>query len=131
MKSIGIQNLTEYTINNYNQGIKYLKMGLQKKKTSSTNLNETSSRSHTIFSVQLYQKISSSSSSSSENDNEESVYRISKMNLVDLAGSENISRSGSIVKEAGGINQSLLALGRVINSLNEKNYCISLIENRN
>ncbi|KAF6066730.1 Kinesin motor domain family protein [Candida albicans] len=100
--------------------IKYLKMGLQKKKTSSTNLNETSSRSHTIFSVQLYQKISSSSSSSSENDNEESVYRISKMNLVDLAGSENISRSGSIVKEAGGINQSLLTLGRVINSLNEK-----------
>lgn len=118
VKSIGIQNLTEYTINNYNQGIKYLKMGLQKKKTSSTNLNETSSRSHTIFSVQLYQKISSSSSS--ENDNEESVYRISKMNLVDLAGSENISRSGSIVKEAGGINQSLLTLGRVINSLNEK-----------
>ena len=53
------------------------------------------------------------------------------MNLVDLAGSENISRSGSIVKEAGGINQSLLTLGRVINSLNEKNYCISLIENRN
>ena len=42
------------------------------------------------------------------------------MNLVDLAGSENISRSGSIVKEAGGINQSLLTLGRVINSLNEK-----------
>lgn len=118
VKSIGIQNLTEYTINNYNQGIKYLKMGLQKKKTSSTNLNETSSRSHTIFSVQLYQKITSLTPSG--NDNEESVYRISKMNLVDLAGSENISRSGSIVKEAGGINQSLLTLGRVINSLNEK-----------
>ena len=110
-KSIGIQNLTEFCISDYNQGIKYLKMGLQKKKTSSTNLNDSSSRSHTIFSVQLFQKIPS------DND---SLYRISKMNLVDLAGSENISRSGSIVKEAGGINQSLLTLGRVINSLNEK-----------
>lgn len=110
-KSIGIQNLTEFCISDYNQGIKYLKMGLQKKKTSSTNLNDSSSRSHTIFSVQLFQKIPS---------DDDSLYRISKMNLVDLAGSENISRSGSIVKEAGGINQSLLTLGRVINSLNEK-----------
>ncbi|RCK62636.1 Kinesin-like protein CIN8 [Candida viswanathii] len=110
-KSINIQNLTEYCIGDYNQGIKYLKMGLQKKKTSSTNLNDSSSRSHTIFSVQLFQKISS---------DDDSLYRISKMNLVDLAGSENISRSGSVVKEAGGINQSLLTLGRVINSLNEK-----------
>lgn len=111
-KSIAIQNLTEYCASDYNQGIKYLKMGLQKKKTSSTNLNDSSSRSHTIFSLQLFKKIPS--------DGDGSMYRVSKMNLVDLAGSENISRSGSVVKEAGGINQSLLTLGRVINSLNEK-----------
>ncbi|EMG48831.1 hypothetical protein G210_0537 [Candida maltosa Xu316] len=109
-KAISVHNLTEYCINDYQQGIKYLKMGLQKKKTSTTNMNDNSSRSHTIFSLQLFRKIS---------PDDESLYRISKMNLVDLAGSENISRSGSIVKEAGGINQSLLTLGRVINSLNE------------
>ena len=43
-----------------------------------------------------------------------------KLNLVDLAGSENIGRSGAVDKrarEAGKINESLLTLGRVINSL--------------
>ena len=43
---------------------------------------------------------------------------------MDLAGSENISKSGAInlrAKEAGSINQSLLTLGRVINSLSEIN----------
>ena len=42
---------------------------------------------------------------------------------VDLAGSENISRSGAVDKrarEAGQINQSLLALGRVITALVER-----------
>lgn len=108
-KSISIQNLSELCINNYAEGIKLLKMGFNKKKTATTNMNETSSRSHTIFSIQLYRK----------DTNDASIYRVSKMNLVDLAGSENISRSGSIVKEAGGINQSLLTLGRVINALND------------
>lgn len=43
-----------------------------------------------------------------------------KLNLVDLAGSENIGRSGAVqmrAREAGKINESLLTLGRVINSL--------------
>ncbi|CCG23154.1 Kip1 protein [Candida orthopsilosis Co 90-125] len=109
-KSISIQNLSELCINNYSEGVKLLKMGFNKKKTTATNMNEASSRSHTIFCISLYRK----------DPNNDSMYRVSKMNLVDLAGSENISRSGSVVKEAGGINQSLLALGRVINALNEQ-----------
>lgn len=46
-----------------------------------------------------------------------------KLNLVDLAGSENVGRSGAVqgrAREAGMINASLLALGRVINKLVEK-----------
>ncbi|KAI5954593.1 CIN8 [Candida jiufengensis] len=109
-KSIAIQNLSEFTISNYEESIKLLRMGLNKKRTASTNLNEHSSRSHTIFGIQLFKK-------DVRND---TMYIVSKMNLVDLAGSENIGRSGSVVKEAGGINQSLLTLGRVINSLNDK-----------
>ncbi|KAI5948653.1 CIN8 [Candida theae] len=108
-KSVGIQNLSEHCINDYAEGIKLLKTGFNRKRTTATNMNETSSRSHTIFCIQLYRKQAS----------DESMYRVSKMNLVDLAGSENISRSGSVAKEAGGINQSLLALGRVINALND------------
>lgn len=46
-----------------------------------------------------------------------------KLNLVDLAGSENVGRSGAVntrAREAGNINQSLLALGRVITALVEE-----------
>ncbi|RLV91061.1 Kinesin-like protein CIN8 [Spathaspora sp. JA1] len=111
--SIKIQNLCERQITDYKQGFKFLKMGLDKRKTSSTKLNDASSRSHTIFTINLYK-------SDEQQGSGDSRYHIAKMNLVDLAGSENISRSGSIVKETGSINQSLLTLGRVINSLSEK-----------
>ncbi len=46
-----------------------------------------------------------------------------KIYLVDLAGSENVGRSGAQnrqAREAGNINQSLLALGRVITGLVER-----------
>ncbi|KAK6202951.1 P-loop containing nucleoside triphosphate hydrolase protein [Scheffersomyces amazonensis] len=113
-KSILIQNLTEEYINSFNQGFRLLKKGLKKRKTAFTKLNDFSSRSHTIFTINLFRKQPNSSE----------LFRISKMNLVDLAGSENINKSGAInqrAKEAGSINQSLLTLGRVINSLSELN----------
>ena len=53
----------------------------------------------------------------------EDLLKVGKLNLVDLAGSENVGRSGAEkgrAREAGMINASLLALGRVINKLVEK-----------
>ena len=50
-----------------------------------------------------------------------------KLNLVDLAGSECIGKSGAKeqrAKEAGKINQSLLTLGRVINTLVDRSAYI-------
>lgn len=105
-----IQNLKEVNINNLNSGFDVLYKGLSKRKVASTKMNDFSSRSHTIFTINLYKK-------------EGDIIKHSKMNLVDLAGSENVSKSGSLnqrAKEAGSINQSLLTLGRVINSLSEK-----------
>ncbi|EGW33985.1 uncharacterized protein SPAPADRAFT_70205 [Spathaspora passalidarum NRRL Y-27907] len=113
-KSIKIQNLCERQITDYKQGFKYLKMGLDKRKTAATKLNDVSSRSHTIFTINLYKNHGEQDLSG------DSRYHIAKMNLVDLAGSENVNRSGSIVKETGSINQSLLTLGRVINTLSEQ-----------
>jgi kinesin family protein 11 len=107
-RQINIQNLHLDHVANYNDGYRLLKRGSSKRKTASTKLNDVSSRSHAIFTIFLYKKIA--------NDK----FTVSKMNLVDLAGSENISRSGATnqrAKEAGSINQSLLTLGRVINSL--------------
>lgn len=50
------------------------------------------------------------------------MLKVGKLNLVDLAGSENVGRSGAVngrAREAGKINSSLLALGRVITMLSE------------
>jgi kinesin family protein 11 len=103
-----IQNLKYDHITNFASGFDLLKRGLARRKTASTRINDVSSRSHAIFTILLYKESS------------QGKFLFSKMNLVDLAGSENISKSGAInqrAKEAGSINQSLLTLGRVINSL--------------
>jgi kinesin family protein 11 len=85
-------------------------MAVKRRKVAETQMNKMSSRSHTIFTLQIHVK------DAQEGD----VVRIGKLNLVDLAGSECIGRSGAEkmrAKEAGMINQSLLTLGRVITAL--------------
>lgn len=118
---IYIQNLQEFQILNAKEGIELLQRGLKYRQVASTKMNDFSSRSHTVFTINLYK----------EHNGE--LISISKMNLVDLAGSENISRSGAQhqrAKEAGSINQSLLTLGRVINSLADKNIHIPFRESK-
>lgn len=113
-KTATVQNLTEVHIDSYAMGFKILQMCLNKRKTSFTKLNDHSSRSHTVFTINIYRQANPGDSMSD--------YCVSKMNLVDLAGSEDINKSGAVnerAREAGSINQSLLALGKVINSLSE------------
>ncbi|ODQ64657.1 kinesin related protein 2 [Nadsonia fulvescens var. elongata DSM 6958] len=113
---ITIQGLEEFYIHSADEGLKILQRGLRKRQVAATKINDFSSRSHTIFTITIYTKKSSSSSSTPSSE----IFKVGKINLVDLAGSENISRSGAENKrarEAGMINQSLLTLGRVINSL--------------
>ncbi|SCU80965.1 LADA_0B10484g1_1 [Lachancea dasiensis] len=119
--AIHIQNLQEFHIMNAKEGIQLLQRGLRQRQVASTKMNDFSSRSHTIFTIMLYKKC------------DDENFRVSKMNLVDLAGSENISRSGAQnqrAKEAGSINQSLLTLGRVINSLADKSAHIPFRESK-
>ncbi|CCE65602.1 hypothetical protein TPHA_0M00240 [Tetrapisispora phaffii CBS 4417] len=119
--SIYIQNLEEFHIKNAREGIQLLQKGLKYRQVASTKMNDVSSRSHTIFTINLYK------------EHKGEIFKISKMNLVDLAGSENISRSGAQnqrAKEAGSINQSLLTLGRVINSIADKNIHIPFRESK-
>lgn len=111
--AIHIQNLHEEILINYKHGLKVLSKGLNFRQVASTKMNDVSSRSHAIFTINLFK----------QNKETGNLFRVSKMNLVDLAGSENISKSGALnqrAKEAGSINQSLLTLGRVISSLVEK-----------
>lgn len=113
-QNVTIQNLLHVNIDNSEMGFQVLQKCLARRRTSATNLNDQSSRSHTIFSLNLYRK--------HDTGNGQMEYRILKLNLVDLAGSEDIHKSGAVnerAREAGSINQSLLSLGKVINALSE------------
>lgn len=76
-----------------------------------TNMNEHSSRSHSIFLINVKQ------------ENTETQKKLSgKLYLVDLAGSEKVSKTGAegtLLDEAKNINKSLSALGNVISALAE------------
>ncbi|TWW53558.1 Kinesin-like protein KIF11 [Takifugu flavidus] len=91
------------------------KRGAANRKTASTLMNAYSSRSHSVFSVNIHMKEITLEG--------EELVKNGKLNLVDLAGSEDIGCSGAVDKcarEAGNVNQSLLTLGRVITALVEK-----------
>ncbi|KAK5871100.1 hypothetical protein PBY51_004000 [Eleginops maclovinus] len=80
-----------------------------------TGMNEHSSRSHTILTLQLLQCCHSNNSSLKS-------VRSSKLCLVDLAGSERAGKTGNTgtrLKESVHINTGLLALGNVIRALSD------------
>ncbi|CAH8478884.1 unnamed protein product [Dicrocoelium dendriticum] len=76
-----------------------------------TNMNEHSSRSHSVFMITVRQ------------ENLETQKKLhGKLYLVDLAGSEKVAKTGAegmVLDEAKNINRSLSALGNVINALVE------------
>ncbi|KAF9919039.1 kinesin motor protein cin8 [Lobosporangium transversale] len=120
-----IQGLEEVSVFTPAQGIDALRKGSAKRTVASTKSNDKSSRSHGVFSITVHVKEAT--------DDGEELLKIGKLNLVDLAGSENIARSGAEAiqaKEAGRINQSLLTLGRVINSLVERSQHIPYRESK-
>lgn len=88
-----------------------------------TNMNDRSSRSHTIFTLKIESRQMSCSDAEEDAQalqNDGVAIRASTLSLVDLAGSERASFSraqGIRLVEGGHINKSLLTLGTVINKL--------------
>ena len=88
-----------------------LELGSNNRAQAATNMNEHSSRSHSIFILTINQT-----------NKKEGYSKIGKLYLVDLAGSEKISKTGATghtLEEAKIINKSLTTLGRVINNLTD------------
>ena len=88
-----------------------LKTGSNNRVQAATDMNEHSSRSHSIFMLTINQ-----------NNKKEGFSKVGKLYLVDLAGSEKLSKTGATgqtVIEAKIINKSLSTLGRVIYSLTD------------
>ncbi|KXS94879.1 hypothetical protein AC578_1500 [Pseudocercospora eumusae] len=120
-----VQGMEESHIKTANKGIQLLRNGSHKRQVAATKCNDLSSRSHTVFTITVYQKRTT--------DTGEDYVSSGKLNLVDLAGSENIQRSGAENKratEAGLINKSLLTLGRVINALVDRGSHIPYRESK-
>ena len=101
-----VPGLTECPVNSIEDVFNLFAQAEKNRATASTNMNEHSSRSHMMLTINLL----------SENIRTGAQSR-GKLNLVDLAGSERINKSGATgqaLKEAQNINKSLSALGDVI-----------------
>jgi len=108
-----VPGLNVVRVNNVDEVNEVFALGHRNRITATTDMNEHSSRSHSILMVTVY------------GVNKNTRTKITgKMNLVDLAGSERVSKSGAEgmrMKEAQNINKSLSGLGDVIHSLKNKN----------
>ncbi|KAJ2721046.1 hypothetical protein GGI07_004236 [Coemansia sp. Benny D115] len=117
-KGIIIQGLEEKSVTSAKEAVGLMQAGALRRKVAATKCNDSSSRSHAIFTITVYIR------ERAVTVDGEDIVKVGKLNLVDLAGSENIGRSGAQdmrAREAGNINKSLLVLGRVINALVERN----------
>lgn len=90
-----------------------MEVGTAHRTIGATNMNATSSRAHTVFTI-TFKQIRNYNGKASETK--------STINLVDLAGSERATSTGATgdrLKEGASINSSLTALGQVITALAE------------
>ena len=111
---IFVEGLTKYPVTSYEEISKKMDEGYNNRTIGSTLMNATSSRAHTIVTIE-FRQITMFAKRKSE--------KLSMINLVDLAGSERSGATGATgdrLKEGCNINKSLLILGNVINCLADK-----------
>ncbi|KAG8014507.1 Kinesin-like protein KIF16B, partial [Nibea albiflora] len=106
-----VEDLSKHLVQNYSDVEELMEAGNINRTTASTGMNDVSSRSHAIFTINFTQ---------AKFDAEMPSETVSKIHLVDLAGSERADATGATgvrLKEGGNINKSLVTLGNVISSL--------------
>ena len=114
---IFVEGLTKYPVTSYAEISKKMDEGYENRTIGSTLMNATSSRAHTIVTIEFKQCTMIAGRKSE---------KLSMINLVDLAGSERAGSTGATgdrLKEGCNINKSLLVLGNVINALADKALC--------
>jgi hypothetical protein len=139
---------TQNKVESAEEALLCLTRGLFRRVTGSTNMNESSSRSHAILSLVVEQSMvvndddvendtaengsrgnsvfatttSKSSSKKTSKMHQHVQAKVSKFNFVDLAGAERQKRTGAEgkrLKEGIDINKGLLVLGNVISALGD------------
>lgn len=107
---VEVTGVTEKSVHSLVEMGNCLSLGSRNRTTSSTKMNDESSRSHAIFTISI------------EHNHGDDMVTTSKFHLVDLAGSERAKRTGAEGQqfdEGVTINQSLFALGNVISALGD------------
>lgn len=99
------------------QILQLIERGDNNRKTSATEYNARSSRSHSILQIKL---------KTIDLNNQSELHSV--LSLCDLAGSEKATSSAERRKEGSFINKSLLALSTVINKLSNSSYSQSACE---
>ena len=109
-----VKDLSTFVVKSPDDMMNVFTEGNLNRHVGATNMNEHSSRSHSVFTITV---------ESSEVDEEgENHIKVGKLNIVDLAGSERQSKTGATgerLKEATKINLSLSTLCHVISSLTD------------
>ncbi|KAF4671028.1 hypothetical protein FOZ61_006846 [Perkinsus olseni] len=107
-----VRDLTEALLQSPEEVEKLLQFGNRRRAESVTSMNPHSSRSHAVCRIRLECQ-----------PTDDGPKLRSCINLIDLAGSERQEKThstGSVLREANSINQSLSALGMVIKHLVER-----------
>jgi len=108
-----VKGATERFVSSPEEVFEVIEEGKSNRHVAVTNMNEHSSRSHSVFLINVKQ------------ENLENQKKLSgKLYLVDLAGSEKVGKTGVEgmgLEEAKNINKSLSALGNVIAALADGN----------
>lgn len=110
-RGVYVKGLLEIYVSSVQEVFEVMRRGGNARAVAATNMNQESSRSHSIFVITITQKNVETGSAKS-----------GQLFLVDLAGSEKVGKtgaSGQTLEEAKKINKSLSALGMVINSLTD------------
>eukprot|EP00746_Dinoflagellata_sp_MGD_P164562 gnl/MRDRNA2_/MRDRNA2_93264_c0_seq1.p1 gnl/MRDRNA2_/MRDRNA2_93264_c0~~gnl/MRDRNA2_/MRDRNA2_93264_c0_seq1.p1 ORF type:complete len:452 (+),score=78.52 gnl/MRDRNA2_/MRDRNA2_93264_c0_seq1:78-1433(+) len=111
-----VEGISEHAVDSSKSILKLLSEGQARRMVGQTNMNEHSSRSHSVFTLHI--------TVADIDDKEGAARTTAKLHMVDLAGSERQKATGAAgdrLKEGAQINLSLSALGNVINALTESN----------
>jgi len=118
-----VEDLSKLAVTSYTDIADLMDAGNKARTVAATNMNETSSRSHAVFTIVFTQK-------KHDTETNLSTEKVSKISLVDLAGSERADSTGAKgtrLKEGANINKSLTTLGKVISALAEVDNCTSKV----
>lgn len=127
VREVYVGNLTEVVVENGDKALAILSDGQINRTIGRTNMNEYSSRSHTIYRMVVESRekdlpITPGKSRIPVRAKKSGAFRQAVLNFVDLAGSERVRQTGNEgvrLREGGHINKSLLSLTSVISKLAE------------